>query len=245
VAGVEVDGVRPFRDPKADRLGPSGPLIREHLRVLAGTGFAGWIVGAVGGGIIGRLVMRLLVLTSDDRVDGAITDDEAVVNQFTFGGSAGLLLFLAIGGMVLAWLYVGARASMPPSVRGRAAIWAVLTWSVVGSAVFDPDGFDFTQLTPIWLGVLAFSALILVMGALIALGAERAIERWPSRKVALLPFVLMGPMFPVLAGGVVAAVGSELNEKYRAVRIFGAIVMLAIALLVGVPAFVNVLRILF
>lgn len=213
--------------------------------MLAGTGLVGWVVGAVGGGIIGRLLMRLLVLTSDDRVDGAITDDEAVVNQFTFSGSAGLLLFLALAGMVLAWLYVGARASMPPSIRVRAAIWAVLVWSLAGSGVFDPDGFDFTQLTPVWLGVVTFSALFLAMGALIALGAERAIERWPQRKVALLPFVLMGPMFPIAIGGVVAAFGAEINEKYRAVRTFGALVMAALFLWWGPPAFANVLRILF
>ena len=189
--------------------------------------------------------MRLLVLTSDDRVDGAITDDDATVNEFTFGGSAGLLLFLAFASVALAWMYVGARRSMPEPLRIRAAIWAMLVWSVAGSGVFEPDGFDFTQLTPVWLGVVVFSAIFLTMGALLALGVERAIASWPSRKVALLPLLLPGPFLPVVApGGVLALVGAELSEGYRAVRVLGAVVMAAIVVLVGVPTLVDVIRIL-
>lgn len=219
-------------------------MIREKLRVLAGSALVGWIVAGLLGGIVGRLAMRLLVLTSDDRLDGAITDDEATVNQFTFGGSAGLFLFLAIAGIALAWLYVGARGSMPASPRVRAAIWAALVWSVAGSGVFDPDGFDFTQLSPTWLAVLLFSAIFLAIGALIALGVERAIPRWPERKLALLPLGLVGPMFPVLAGGIVAVGGAALSDRYRAVRIFGAVVMAAIVALIGLPTATNVIRIL-
>lgn len=220
-------------------------MIREQLRILAGAAFAGWVVGAVGGGIVGRLLMRLLVLTSDDRVDGAITDDDAVVNKFTLSGSLGLLLFLAFAGIALAWLYVGARRSMPTSIPARAAIWGALTWSVVGTGVFEPDGFDFTQLTPVWLGVLTFSALFLGMGALIAVGVERAIDRWPSHKLGLLPFALAGPFLPfLLPGGVVAAGGAALSERFRAVRIFGALVMIAIAVLIGVPVVGDVVQIL-
>jgi hypothetical protein len=230
----------------ADRGGTStGDLIREQLRLLAGAAFAGWVVGAVGGGIVGRLLMRLLVLTSDDRVDGAITDDDAVVNQFTLSGSVGLLLFLAGGGIALAWLYVGARRSMPTSVPARAAIWGGLTWAVVGTGVFEPDGFDFTQLTPVWLGVLTFSALFLAMGALIAVGVERAIDRWPSRKLGLLPLALGGPFLPLLVpGGLMAISGAALSERFLAVRIGGALVMIAIAVLVGVPVVGDVVQIL-
>lgn len=218
--------------------------IRERLRVLAGAAAVGWLVGGIGGGIVGRLVMRLLVLTSDDRLAGSITDDDATVNEFTFGGSAGLFLFLAVGGIVLAWLYVGARHSLPPSPRLRAAIWATLVWSVVGAGVFDPDGFDFTRLSPRWLGVLLFSAIFLGIGALISLGVERSLERWPGRKLALLPLVLVGPMFPVLAGGILASGGASISERSRGLRVFGAVVMAGIVVVVGLPTLVAVVRIL-
>lgn len=218
--------------------------MREHLRVLAGAAFVGLVVGGLIGGVVGRLAMRLLVLTSDDRLDGAITDDEAVVNQFTLSGTIGLIFFLALGGAAIAWLYVGARRSLPASMRLRSAIWAVLLWSVMASQVFDPEGFDFTLLTPVWLGVLVFSAIFVAVGALIPMGVERAIERWPSSWPAHLPFVALLPGFPIFAGGVVAVIGVELSERWRIVRWFGAAVMTAIALLVGGPALADVIRIL-
>ena len=219
-------------------------MIREHLRVLAGTAAAGFLVGGLVGGVVGRLVMRLLVLTSDDRLDGAITDDEAVVNQFTLSGTLGLIFFLGLGGVALAWLYVGARRSLPEPMWQRSAVWAVLLWAVMGSQVFDPDGFDFTQLAPVWLGVLTFSAIFLAVGALIPLAAERAISGWTARTVGYLPLVAVLPAFPLYAGGVVAAVGADASEQWRAVRVFGSLVMVVIAVVVGPPVVADVLRIL-
>lgn len=219
-------------------------MIREHLRVLAGTAAAGLLVGGIVGGVLGRLAMRLLVLTSDDRVDGAITDDDAVVNQLTLEGTVGLIFFLALGGVALAWLYVGARRSLPEPMWLRSTAWAVLLWVVMGSQVFDPDGFDFTQLSPVWLAVLLFSAIFLAVGALIPVAAERAIERWTPRAIGYLPLLAVLPGFVLYAGGIVAAVGAAASERWRAVRVFGAAVMIAIAVLVGPPVIGNVLRIL-
>jgi hypothetical protein len=232
--------------PTTDLSGPvAGPRpVRERLRVLAGAAAVGWVVAGVGGGIIGRLAMRLLVLTSDDRLSGSVTDDDATVNRFTVGGSVSLFVFLAVGGVALAWLYVGARGSMPTTLRVRAVIWATLVWSVAGAGVFDPRGFDFTQLSPRWLGVVLFSAIFLGIGALIAIGVERAIERWPARKLALLPILLVGPMFPILAGGIAASLGAIVSERSRPLRIFGALVMTGIFVLVGVPTIADVIRIL-
>lgn len=237
-----MDGIRPFRDPNEDRL---GPVIREHLRVLSGSAFVGLVVGGLVGGVLGRIAMRVLVITSDERLKGAITDDEAEVNKFTFSGTVGLIFFIALVGVALAWLYVGARHSLPDSTPIRAAIWAVLLWSVTGSSVFDPEGFDFTQLSPRWLAAAMFSVIFLAMGGLIAIGVERALLRWPTRWFAHAPLVVLAPGFPLYAGGFVAAFGSELNRRYRAVRIFGALVMVAIFLWLGPSTVVDVGRILF
>jgi hypothetical protein len=233
-----------FGGPLEGRGAASRGGVREHLRVLAGAAAVGWVVAGALGGIVGRLAMRLLVLTSNDRLSGAITDDDATVNKFTFSGSAGLFLFLALGGIVLSWLYIGARASMPDTRLARAGIWAVLVWSVTGAGVFDPKGFDFTQLSPRWLGVLLFSAIFLGIGAGIALGVERVIDRWPQRRLALLPLLLVGPMFPVYLGGVVAAWGAGLSERSGALRRVGAVVMAGIFVVVGIPTIVDVVRIL-
>ncbi|HEX4905429.1 MAG TPA: hypothetical protein VFU93_08255 [Acidimicrobiales bacterium] len=219
-------------------------MIREQLRLLAGTATVGLVIGALVGGVLGRLAMRLLVLTSDDRLDGALTDDEAVVNQFTLSGTVGLIFFLGLGGIALAWLYLGARQSLPTPLWMRSAIWAGLLWAVMGSQVFDPDGFDFTQLSPTWLGVIVFSAIFVGVGALIPVYAERAIERWPSTWPAHLPLLAALPAFPIFAGGIVAVIGAGMSAEWRLVRWFGSAVMVAIAVLVGVPVVADVVRIL-
>ena len=219
-------------------------MIREQLRLLAGTAAVGLAVGGLVGGVLGRLAMRLLVLTSDDRLDGSITDDGAAVNELTLSGTVGLIFFLALGGVALAWLYLGARRSLPEPMWQRSAIWAVLLWAVMGSQVFDPDGFDFAQLSPIWLGVLLFSAIFLAVGALIPIYAERAIDRWTNRRLGLLPLLAILPAFPLYAGGLLAAIGARMSEEWLVVRVFGAVVMAAIAVLVGPPVVTDVLRIL-
>ena len=220
-------------------------LIKEGLRVLAATAAVGLVVGGLVGGGLGRLAMRLLVLTSPDRVDGSITDDEAVVNQFTLGGTIGLIFFIALAGVGLAWLYLAARHSLPRSIAVRAAVWAVLLWSTVGSGVFEPEGFDFTQLTPVWLGVLVFSVIFLATGALIAIGVERVVDRWPAHPVAIaLPLLPLLPVAPAAALGLFALVGEWMNRRWRAVRIVGALVMVGIFLIWGPPTAANVVRIL-
>lgn len=244
VARVPVVGGGSLGGAGADRSRSFPDLIRESARVLAGAAFVGLLVGGIVGGVLGRLAMRLLVLTTDDRFDGFITDDDAVVNEFTLGGTIFLIAFLAFGGAALAWLYVGARSSMPAPLWARSTIWAALVWSVVGSGVFDPDGFDFTRLTPVWLGVGLFSAIFLAVGALIALGVERTMTRWPSRLPGLLPLAALLPAPPIYLGGVVAVAGAWLSERWRAVRLFGALVMLAVFLNWGPPTAADVIRIL-
>lgn len=219
--------------------------IRERIRVLAGAAAVGLSVGAVIGGVGGRVAMRVLVLTSDDRLRGAITDDEAVVNQFTLDGTLSLIAFIAVASAAIAWMYVGARRSLPERPAVRAAIWAALVWSVAGSGVFDPDGFDFTQLEPKWLGVTLFSGIFIAMGALIALGVERAIVGWPSSNATLaLPLALLLVVPPIYLGGVVATVGASISERSQLLRVFGAVVMLGLLVGFGAPTLANVVRIL-
>ena len=219
--------------------------LRPQVRILAASAVVGLLVGGVVGGIGGRLAMRLLVLTSDDAFDGSITDDDATVNELTFSGTVGLVFFIAVATVGIAWLYVGARSCLPPSRRIRATVWGVLAWSVIGPGVFEPEGFDFTALSPRWLGVLVFTAIFFGVGALVALGVERALERYPSSIPALaLPFVPLIPVAPFLVGAPLALVGAEASKRWAAVRMIGIAVMAAIVLLLGVPTFFDVVEIL-
>jgi hypothetical protein len=52
----------------------------ELTRRVASACAAGFAVGSVIGGIVGRLAMRLLAVTSDDRFEGLLADDDARVN---------------------------------------------------------------------------------------------------------------------------------------------------------------------
>lgn len=204
----------------------------------------GFAVGSLVGGLGGRLAMRILAITSDDRLKGMITDDEAKVNQFTLGGTVGLVLFLGLGGIVLAFLYLPARHSMPANTGVRAAIFAALFWSIMGSGVFEPDGFDFRRLSPRWLAVSMFTAIFLAIGALIAVGVERVVDRWSPRLPALIPLVLLLPIFPIVAFVVVSLGLTWTVEHWRPVRIAGSVAVALPFAIWGGPTAANVIRIL-
>ena len=234
---------RPGGGPRPDRR-RSSDLIRDQLRVAAAVTAVGFVVGAVVGGLGGRLAMRVLAITSDDRLKGLLTDDEARVNQFTLGGTVGLVLFVGFGGVALAVIYLAARRAMPRSVGLRAAIYGALFWSLMGSGVFDPDGFDFRRLSPRWLAVLMFTVIFVAVGALVALGVERYVDAWPRRLPALVPLMLFAPIFPAVPFVVVFLGLTWAVEHWRPMRIAGSVAVAVPFAIWGGPTAANVMRIL-
>lgn len=113
----------------------SRPIVR-FVRVLSGSAAVGLLVGGVIAGVGGRLAMRLLAVTSDDRLRGRITDDDEVVGEITMGGTSGFIIFMALSGAVLAMLYVLVRRWLPSRVGGRAVAFAALFWAVQGQDIF-------------------------------------------------------------------------------------------------------------
>jgi hypothetical protein len=145
---------------------------------------------------------------------------------------------------VLGFLYLAARQSMPRRTHARAAIYAALFWSVQGSGVFDPDGFDFRRLSPRWLAVAMFTAIFLGVGWLVAVGVERVIDAWPSRLVALLPLVGLAVAVPVAVLAVLALVVAWVCQRWRWVRRAGSVAVAAPFAIWGAPTAANVIRIL-
>jgi hypothetical protein len=232
------------RAAPADRGWSARDLIAAWPRRAAATAVVGFLVGSVVGGLGGRLAMRILTITSDDRLRGFITDDDARVNQFTLAGTLSLMFFLGLGGVAVAFVYLALREAGPADRRARAAITAVLFWGYTGSTVFDPDGFDFTRLTPHWLGVLLFTALFAAVGVLLALGVERALEQWPSTGKAALPALVLVPLVPLLVLALASLATAELVARVKVVRLLGAaVVVLAIVRWVP-PTLADVVRIL-
>jgi hypothetical protein len=133
---------------------------------------------------------------------------------------------------------------MPGSVGVRATIFAALFWSIQGASVFDPDGFDFRRLSPRWLAVILFSAIFLAVGALIAVGVERAIDRWPPALPAFGPLVLAVVLFPMAAVGVTSLGLAAAAARWRWLRFAGTVVLVALFLRFTEPTASAVVRIL-
>jgi hypothetical protein len=194
-----------------------GPVARERLtRETARDGLSrlavgssvGLLAGALIGGVVGRLAMLLLRVTSDSSLIGMTTDDGFRTGSFTTD-TFFLVAITAIGGAGLGAAYVAVRRWLP---RGyRPAVAAVVLGAIGGAAIIDPEGLDFTVLDPLWLAVAMFIALPAAFGAALASGVERLIpwasDRGPSTfvlLVSLLPIVLF-PVMAVLVGLVALA----------------------------------------
>ncbi len=136
---------------------------RSLMAAVLAAGVSGLLVG----GVLGRLGMRLLALTSPEIAQGRLTDDAARVGQFTLGGSVTLAIALAVGSaLVVGPAYLLARRALPPSRLGRVAGFALLTGAIGGALfVHDHPSFDYSILEPVWLAIAIFILVPALAGA--------------------------------------------------------------------------------
>lgn len=149
--------------------------INAALRTAGAGAVAGMAAGLAWGGLGGRLAMRLLFLTSDDRVRGLTSDDGFEIGTFS---AATIFLLVsttvlgAVGGMVFGLLrrYLrGQHWLVVPVVA--------LTASVVGGGAFvEAEGIDFRLLKPLWLAIGLFVFLPGAWGATVAITTDHFIE---------------------------------------------------------------------
>ncbi len=112
---------------------------------------AGGIAGLVWGGVGGRVAMRIVFLTSDDRVRGVISDDGFEIGRFSFE-TIGLLVFATFLGVIGGLTYGFVRMLL----RGPTWLVAMAVGMAVGSgvgALIVQPGVDFELLEPLWLTV--------------------------------------------------------------------------------------------
>jgi len=133
---------------------------------------AGTIAGVVSAGLGGRLVMRLIAII-DPSTDGAFTDAEATVGEFTFEGTIQVVVLGAILGAVSGLVYLGLRRWLPVP-RWRGAAYGALTLVTVGQPVFDPANVDFQIFEPSVIVVALFAALFVINGVIVA----KLLDRW-------------------------------------------------------------------
>jgi hypothetical protein len=140
-------------------------------RPIAAAAVAGFTMGALIGGLGGRLAMLVLRLTSDPSLHGVETDDGFTIgvisSQTTF-----LIVITAVFGAVGGLVYVVVRTWLPSGRRAPA--YGALSGVVGGSLVIHPDGLDFTVLDPLWLAIVMFIAIPAGYGFAVA----ALVERW-------------------------------------------------------------------
>ena len=152
-------------------------------------------MGALVGGIGGRIAMFALRLTSDASLHGAETDDGFIIGQIS---SSTLFLIIVTGvlGVIGGVFYLAVRSWLP--VPWRASSFGMFGGIVGGAGVIHPGGTDFTLLDPLPLAIAMFIALPAIYGVVVS----RVIERWLRRDagpgdspvwiVGLIPIVPWG-----------------------------------------------------
>ena len=177
-------------------------LLASARRLSAGV-IGGLAMGALIGGVGGRLAMFVLRLTSDPSLHGLKTDD-----GFTIGRFSGETLFLVIAtaalGIIGGLVYLAVRPWWPD--RWRAALTGVFGGIVGGALFISPDGLDFTLLDPLPLAIVMFIALPAIYGVAMSVFVERLLRSdlgastsW-GWLLGLLPLVAFGAAGPLGVG---------------------------------------------
>ena len=194
----------------------TGPLLRRGARYAAIMLAAGAVAGVLAAGAGGRLVMRLLALTSAT-AQGAVTEGGATVGEISVEGTIGLVLFAGLPAGVLP---VRCTHACGPFCRPAAAaepLVGLLTLVLAGATVepLRADNFDFNLVGPDWLSVLAFAAVAAFQGMLVVAIAQRlygARAAPRTARVALAGGVAVAALLLLTLPTFAAAVGEILTS---------------------------------
>src|SRR5215211_2829511 len=255
--------VRPPPTPPPHAAGSTDPppmslVARRYLWYLALAVTAGFGAGILAAGAGGRLAMRLLAVTAGADAQGRITEAQQVVGRITVDGTLGFIVFTALFfGLASGAIYLLLHRLLPTGWAGGLAYGALLL--VVAGTRLEPlrrGNPDFDLVGPGWVSVLAFTALVVFHGALVAALAGRFSRAVPllaaqPRAIAvyapLLLLTLPGPgvALVLIIVGVAVVLVSRIPVMVAAWRSRPVVavgrVALAVAALVAVPGFASAL----
>ena len=212
--------------------------VSEGVRSIRATVLAGIWLGALVGGVGGRLAMLVLRLTSSEHVHGVISDDGFRIGRVTLLGTYGLVGIASSIGIIgsAAYRWVSGWLLGPPLFRRLSA--AAGAGAVVGSMLVHSDGVDFTLLDPQWLAI-AFFVLLPATFAFFVGPLQTALERegawidrgWRGWAVTAISVVVfpVNIVFAVIVAlvSIVWVLGIRDTDAYdelRATRGFGLLV---------------------
>jgi hypothetical protein len=237
---------------------PVGLVVRRYLWYLAVATASGAAAGILAAGAGGRLVMRLLAVTAGADAQGRITEAEEIVGRITVDGTLGFVVFTGLFlGLPSAAGYLLVRRWLPAGRAAGLAYGALLL--VVAGTRLEPlrrGNPDFDLVGPGWVSVIAFTALVLFHGALVAALAgrlSRAVPLLAARPGAvavyapLLLLALPGPSLALvliivgIAVVLLTRIPSIVSAWYSRPVAAAGRVALAGAALVAVPGFASAL----
>lgn len=240
--------------PDADGLtGKAG--VRRALRAVAVTIDSGMLAGILVLGLGGRLLMRILAATSDDAVQGRITDAEERVGEVTTDGTLGLVIFIGVfGGLLCAVAYRLVRRWLPARAWKAGVVAGVLLLGLAGRTtdLLDANNHDFDILSPAPLAVGLAVALMLLYGVTLAALHERLdrglpdLSTWSYGALGVAP-VFATILIPPVAVGVLVALligafgGLRWPDSLTAAGRWAVTVGVAVALVVAGTDAVKIL----
>lgn len=181
--------------------------LSEGARTTSAALVGGVVAGLLVAGFGGRLLMRLVAVTSEESAQGRLTEADEVVGRVTAGGTLFLVIFAGLfAGMVGALAFLLFRRFLP----SRSWIAGLVVAGVIGgflarpSDLLNPDSIDFEILGPRWFAAGLGVALIGGLGIVGAELIDTLIRRWPAPAFSpiglagLVPLVLLGLLGPGL-----------------------------------------------
>ena len=160
-----------------DPPSPPGYTAIEATSMSIGAGaLAGAVAGFIWGGVGGRIAMRIVLLTSDDRVRGLTSDDGFEIGVICVA-TIFLLIFTSILGAIAGLLYGFIRMLL------RGPRWLVTTGVGIAAAagagggmLVHADGIDFRLLEPLSLTVGLFLLIPGAWGVTVVVLTERLLK---------------------------------------------------------------------
>lgn len=170
---------------------------------LTGGAIAGILIAGLGG----RLLMRVVAVTSDESAQGRLTEADEVVGRVNMGGTFFLVLFVGLFSGIFGGLGLLVFRRFLPSgswVAGLIVAGAIGGFLARPSDLLNPDSIDFRILGPRWFAAALGVALIGGLGIVGAELIDTFTHRWPNPSLSLtgvaglLPLLLLGLLGPGL-----------------------------------------------